>query len=284
MHLDRQHPRPVYLQLKEMLQCQIERGVYFPHQKLPSERALCQHHNLSRMTARRALQALIAEGFAYTRVGKGTFVSDNSNARGRTSANNTDHFIDLVDELAETHCQQQLVEQLLSFDCVEAERTIREVLATHPLETVAVKLFPRVIRQLEQQWHNGDITLLAQHYAITTIRSQLIAMVNATICECGPKALLTCAPGDQHEIGLLLLALSLRRRGFVVVYLGSNIATTEFEQVIDTVQPQLICFSAATTQAAKTLATLSQQFQTNGLARTNNTILTFGGAALNQKP
>ena len=76
MHLDKQHPRPIYLQLKEVLQCRIEQGSYFPHQKLPSERELCRHHNLSRMTARRALQALITEGYAYTRVGKGTFVDD----------------------------------------------------------------------------------------------------------------------------------------------------------------------------------------------------------------
>lgn len=284
MHLDKQHPRPVYIQLKEMLQCQIEQGIYFSHQKLPSERNLCQHYNLSRMTARRALQALIAEGFAYTRVGKGTFVSDNSNTVLKISANNTGQLLGLLDDVEETHCQQKLVEQLLSFDCTGVERTIREVLATHPLEIVAVKLFPRVIQQLEQQWYKGKTNLLAQNYAFTTLRSQLIAMVNAATCECGPKALLACAPEDQHEIGLLLLALSLRRRGFVVVYLGPNSSMAEFEQVIDTVQPQLICFSAATTQSAEALATFSQEFQANSPARTNNTTFTFGGAAFNQKP
>ena len=42
MYLDKQHPVPVYLQLKEMLRNQIEQGIYFSHQKLPSERDLCQ--------------------------------------------------------------------------------------------------------------------------------------------------------------------------------------------------------------------------------------------------
>lgn len=285
MHLDKQHPTPIYLQLKEMLRCQIEQGIYFPHQKLPSERELCQHHALSRMTARRALQALIAEGFAYTRVGKGTFVSNDSDTVAKTSANNKDQFLGLADSIIEARCQEKLVEQLLSFDCVGVERTIREVLASHPLETVAVKLFPQVIRQLEQRWRKGEANLLTQHYAITTLRSQLIAMVNAATCEDGPKALLACAPGDQHEIGLLLLALILRRRGFAVVYLGANITTTEFEEVVDTVQPQLICSSAATTQAAKALAEFSQEFQVNSLAHSNNnTLFTFGGTVFNQKP
>ena len=281
MHLDKQHPTPVYLQLKEMLRCQIEQGIYFPHQKLPSERELCQDYALSRMTARRALQALIAEGLAYTRVGKGTFVRNDSNTIAKTSANDKDQSLGLADSIIEVHCQQKLVEQLLSFDCVGVERTIREVLASHPLEAVAVQLFPQVIRQLEQRWRKGEANPLAQHYAITTLRSQLTAMFNAATCENGPKALLACAPGDQHEIGLLLLALILRRRGFAVVYLGPNITTAEFEEAVDMVQPQLICSSAATTQAAKALGEFSQEFQANSLT-TNNTIFTFGGTAFNQ--
>ncbi|MBN1219584.1 MAG: GntR family transcriptional regulator [Anaerolineae bacterium] len=282
MHLDKQHPRPVYLQLKEVLRCRIEQGIYFPHQKLPSERELCFQHSLSRMTARRALQALITEGYAYTRVGKGTFVSDIANI-SMISANHNGRFVEFVDDI-ETQSQQKLVEQLLSFDSVGVERTIREVLAANSLETVAVKLFPRVIRQLEQRWRNGEAKLLAQNYAFTTLRSQLIAMVNAATCEGGPKALLTCAPGDQHDIGLLLLALSLRRRGFVVVYLGSNFTTVAFEEVVETVQPQLICFSAATRQSAVDLIMFSREFQANPLNRKNNLYFTFGGPAFNQEP
>lgn len=282
MHLDKQHPRPVYLQLKEMLQCQIEQGIYLAHQRLPSERELCRHYDLSRMTARKALQVLIAEGFAYTRLGKGTYVSNILDANP-SGTNNNGRFAELLlDDIAETHLQQKLVEQLLSFDGVGVERTIREVLAAHPLEAVALKLFPRVIRQLEQRWYNGEANLLAQNYAVTTLRAQLIAMVNAVPCEDGPKALLTCAPGDQHEIGLLLLALSLRRRGFVVIYLGPNITTTEFVEVVEMVQPRLICFSAATTQTAKALAAFSQEFRAN--TRPGKRLITFGGAAFSQSP
>jgi hypothetical protein len=66
------------------------------------------------------------------------------------------------------------------------------------------------------------------------------------------------------------------------VYLGSNITTAELEEVVDTVQPQLICSSAATTQAAKALAEFSQEFQANSFTHTHNPIFTFGGTAFNQ--
>jgi methanogenic corrinoid protein MtbC1 len=169
---------------------------------------------------------------------------------------------------------------LLTFDSLGVEQTIKSVLANHSLESVAIRLFPQVIRQLETHWHNGDANLLVQHYAVTTLRSQLISMVNASSCVCGPKVLLTCAPGDQHEIGLLLLALSLRRRGYTVIYLGPNTTTTEFEEGVETIGPELICFSAATIQSAEALTWFSQKLQT----RINGTVLTFGGTAFNQRP
>jgi len=279
MHLDRQHPVPVYLQLKEMLQSQIEQGVYFPHQKLPSERHLCQHYDLSRMTARRALQELIDIGLAYTRVGKGTFVSENANNLAKDQASTAKSLITFARDTVEGNCQKNLIKQFLDFNFVGVEQAINEALATYPLEAIALELFPRVIRQLEQQWHEGLINLSTQRYAITTLHSQLVAMFNAAKSFTrGPKVLLACAPGDQHEIGLLSLALGLRRQGFAVIYLGPSVITAEFSDLIEAVQPQLICFSAATTGAAQVLAAFSRDY---GLGRPN---LPFNGTNARQKP
>lgn len=295
MYLDKQHPKPVYLQLKELLQNQIEQGVYVCHQQLPSERYLCQHHSLSRMTVRRALQALIAEGFAYTQAGKGTFVNQKSSVNGRVQVNkvNQNKKADLSDVPIIVGYKQQLMTLLQSFDCVGAERVIREALAVHSLETVAGKLFFDTIRGFEKQWHKGEVSLLVHNHATTMLRSQLIAMMNAAVMpNAGSKILLACAPGDQHEIGLLLLALSLRRRGFLVVYLGQNLYADDLYYVIDSVQPRLVCLSAATDQSVKNLLQLSRQYQDKlilekGFARTGNgqkPHLAFGGTAFNRNP
>lgn len=66
---------PLYAQLAERLQKRIEGGIYPVGARLPSERELSEQHNVSRMTARQALQVLIQRGFAEPKVGKGTFVS-----------------------------------------------------------------------------------------------------------------------------------------------------------------------------------------------------------------
>jgi GntR family transcriptional regulator len=66
---------PLYTKIKDHLQMQIQMGAFDVGARLPSERELAQEFGVSRMTARQALQDLIQDGFAYSRVGKGTFVS-----------------------------------------------------------------------------------------------------------------------------------------------------------------------------------------------------------------
>lgn len=74
--LKRNHPLPLYLQLKETLRADILAQRLPPHQQLPSERELGARFSVSRMTVRQALVDLTREGLIYSRVGKGTFVGE----------------------------------------------------------------------------------------------------------------------------------------------------------------------------------------------------------------
>jgi GntR family transcriptional regulator len=65
---------PLYIQLKEHLRQQIETGTYPSGSRLPSERELAEMFQVSRMTARQALQLLATDGFISAHVGKGTYV------------------------------------------------------------------------------------------------------------------------------------------------------------------------------------------------------------------
>jgi len=66
---------PLYIQIKELLQTQIENGAFAVGDRLPSERELSEAYGVSRMTARQALQLLQQGGFTRRQVGKGTYVS-----------------------------------------------------------------------------------------------------------------------------------------------------------------------------------------------------------------
>lgn len=65
---------PLYFQVMEKLIDKIN-NEYDKHEKLPSERELCEMYNVSRITVRQALQELTQEGYIYKQHGKGTFVA-----------------------------------------------------------------------------------------------------------------------------------------------------------------------------------------------------------------
>ena len=66
---------PLFRQIVNDLKGRIIDGELQEHMALPSERTVAEQHNVSRMTARRALEAVEAEGLAYSQDRKGRFVS-----------------------------------------------------------------------------------------------------------------------------------------------------------------------------------------------------------------
>lgn len=73
MRLDKSSPIPLYYQLKEALAKLIESG-YAPGDMLPSEPEIEKKFEVSRMTVRLAMNALVEEGLVVKQQGRGTFV------------------------------------------------------------------------------------------------------------------------------------------------------------------------------------------------------------------
>lgn len=78
----RASPVPLYIQIDEELRGQIESGELGPLAQVPSETDLADHFSVSRMTARKALDRLVADGMLFRQPGKGTFVAPTKIAHG----------------------------------------------------------------------------------------------------------------------------------------------------------------------------------------------------------
>jgi GntR family transcriptional regulator len=66
---------PLYHQLKEIILENIENNEWMPGDKIPSEHQLCEQYNVSRNTAKKAIEELVQKGSLHRIQGKGTFVS-----------------------------------------------------------------------------------------------------------------------------------------------------------------------------------------------------------------
>jgi len=76
MVLDLHKPTPLYRQIVEEIKSQIENGDLKPHDKLASQQLLAQYYQVSLMTIKKALSELTNEHLIYSRVGKGSYISD----------------------------------------------------------------------------------------------------------------------------------------------------------------------------------------------------------------
>ncbi len=74
-HLDRRSFKPIYFQLSELIQNQIEDGELLPGDQFPSERDLMTQFGISRNSVRLATDYLIRAGLVYRVPAKGTFVA-----------------------------------------------------------------------------------------------------------------------------------------------------------------------------------------------------------------
>lgn len=100
----------------EKIECHIIANQLRPHDKLPSERELCEIYGFNRMTLRSAIRKLIIQGVIYNKPGVGTFVAEEKLSRS---------FSDLksMTEYAGEH-GLALSTAIISFDEIESNKDI----------------------------------------------------------------------------------------------------------------------------------------------------------------
>jgi DNA-binding transcriptional MerR regulator/methylmalonyl-CoA mutase cobalamin-binding subunit len=139
----------------------------------------------------------------------------------------------------------RLSEAILRVDERHASETLREALALHPVETVLAEIMEPLLVWIGEEWQAGRISVGIEHFASALFVRQLVALYMAS-----PdgwrrgRTLAACLPGEQHEIGLLALAVGLRRRGWDVIYFGANLPLDELERAADGLRPAVILLSA----------------------------------------
>ena len=66
---------PMYFRIQQSILEQIQRGLLKPGQQVPTETELAQQYQVSRITAKRALDELVRQGRAFRQQGRGTYVA-----------------------------------------------------------------------------------------------------------------------------------------------------------------------------------------------------------------
>ena len=178
--------------------------------------------------------------------------------------------------------QDALVTALLDFQAVRADDVLSEAFALYPVEAVALSLIQPTLIEIGEGWHRGDVSVAQEHFASAYLRARLDNLFNQALHNGrAPSIICACVRGELHEMGLLILALFLRRRNYNVLYLGANVPTEQIIQAIERTHATLVCVSASTAETSRTVAEIGDAI--NGL-NAPRPIFGYGGRIFNANP
>ena len=117
---------------------------------------------------------------------------------------------------------QELRRALDDLDEGAAQSALDSVLAEYSTETVLTDLVLPYLHELGERWANGEASVGQEHFASQLIRGRLLGLARGWDRGAGPRALLACGPGEQHDLGLIAFGVALRARGWRITYLGQD--------------------------------------------------------------
>jgi methanogenic corrinoid protein MtbC1 len=178
--------------------------------------------------------------------------------------------------------QQRLLHALLAYQEDGAEAVLAHAFALYSIEQVGEEVIMPVLVEIGDRWHRGLLSVTREHYATNYLIQRLAALLrtvpNATNT---PLIWVGCAPGEQHEIGAMLLSIYLRRVGYTVRYLGQDLPGEDLVAETKLVKPELLLFSATTVEAANKLQSLCEMLANLDPPRP---MIGYGGRAFNLRP
>lgn len=175
---------------------------------------------------------------------------------------------------------QRLTAALLAGNLEQGDQVLAEMLAVFSLETLIVEVLVPTLNEIGEAWHSGRIHIATEHLASTFVRQRLFLWLTTGAPPYSIRPLvLACAPADWHEMGLLMLAVLLRRRRWPIAYLGQATPLPDLLNFISTLHPPLVVISASTREAVASLSDLASLLPVAGIR--SQPLITFGGRGFN---
>ena len=149
----------------------------------------------------------------------------------------------------------QLAAALEGFDEPRAHAIFDRLLAEVTLDVFLSEIVMPYLRHLGARWERGEVTVAQEHFASNIVRGRLLGIARGWGRGLGPRALLACVPGEQHELGLLAFGLALRTHGWRVEYLGADTPLDTIRGVANSLDLDLVVVSSVTPERVGELVT-----------------------------
>ena len=149
------------------------------------------------------------------------------------------------------------------FDDAGAQAAFDRLMATFSIETVMETAVLPYLRRLGDRWQGGGASVAQEHFATGVLRARLLGLARGWDRGAGPRALLACPSGERHDLGLIILGLALRDRGWRVTFLGPDTPIDTLAAAADQLAPDVVVISSLTREPLEAIATEVAQMATS---------------------
>jgi MerR family transcriptional regulator, light-induced transcriptional regulator len=155
--------------------------------------------------------------------------------------------------LSASDLQRAIVDATAASDIDALARLVGQAVALPSLERAFAEVLAPALVEVGERWAAGTLTVAQKHLASSTVRGALQRLLADARASVRGVAVLACAPGERHEIGLLMLAVMLRADGWQVAYLGADAPLGDTVALAQQLNASALCFSASGIEAARAL-------------------------------
>jgi len=161
--------------------------------------------------------------------------------------------------------QEQWLKFSFQYDEINAEQILTQAFAQYPVHDVCGELILPGLKKVGELWNKGEISVQQEHFT-----SEIAARKLQTLISSAPnpvhnqRILLGNPPGENHTIGLLMMALLLKNRGWPIIYLGGNVPLDDLLNTVNESNVDLAVMNASRLITSAALLEAIQILAKNG--------------------
>ena len=150
--------------------------------------------------------------------------------------------------------REELGSALESFDETAAQLVYDRLLGLATVDALLGEVVLPYLHDLGERWAAGEISVEQEHFASNVLRGRLLGLGRDWGRGFGPLALLACAPGERHDLGLISFGLALRARGWRIAYLGPDTPMESIAGAAGSLEPDVVVVCAVDAERLKSVA------------------------------
>ena len=155
--------------------------------------------------------------------------------------------------------RDEIIRAAVALDAAAIHRALDQAAATVSFPVVIEGVIEPAARQIGDLWQAGKCTVASEHLATSIFVHRVRRVLDSAEWIAGEKSeavVAACIPGEEHELGLLILACFLNRKGVRVLFLGANLPFADLRRACAVRRPRAVLLSV----------TLQENFQRERLA------------------